>query len=290
MKLIITADSALDIPEEMIEEYGIKTIPVMFDIDGELIEDGQITPEQLVEKFYTNKKFAIRTTPATMDEYYCFFTPLAYMGYHIIHLSLGSGMSDCYKNAKEAAAKFEYIHVIDTQNVTIGAVPFILKIQELQSMCKNTEQIAEYLQNEFYKKVHLTALLNTIDFVHIGEGNNQLKNNITSFIMNLFKKKISLVLNREVRKDSLIADRQFNGDYEQAVMQFITYTLSEIPDADRKTAVIGYTSGTDESLIADCQRAVKNIGRFEEVKTVKASCAITSHFGYGCIILCWYDK
>ena len=68
-------------------------------------------------------------------------------------------MSDCYKNAKEAAAEFEHIHVIDTQNVTIGAVPFILKIQELQSMCKNTEQIAEYLQNEFYKKVYIKNVL-----------------------------------------------------------------------------------------------------------------------------------
>ena len=56
MKIIITADSAMDIPEDMIKEHGIKTIPIMFEIDGKLIADGEITPEELIKKFYENKK------------------------------------------------------------------------------------------------------------------------------------------------------------------------------------------------------------------------------------------
>ena len=92
-------DSALDVSEELIKKYGIKTIPVMFEINGELVEDGSITPEELVDHFYKNKKYAIRTTPATEDEYCCFFAPFAYMGHQVIHLSASSAMSKSYENA-----------------------------------------------------------------------------------------------------------------------------------------------------------------------------------------------
>ena len=288
MKIIITTDSALDIPEDMIKEHGIKTIPIMFEIDGKLIADGEITPEELIKKFYENKKWAIRTTPATTDEYYCFFTPFAYMGYHVIHLSMGQSFSQCYQNALEAAKSFEHIHVVDTRSVTGGAVPFVLKIIQMQEYGKTTGEIAEYLQNEFWKKVHLSALLNTIDFVHIGEGSNQLKNDISSFLMNLFKRKVSVSLDFSIRSDAFAVDRHFKGDYETAVKEYIRYTFSDTSNAE-KTAVITYTSGTKESLLKQCAETVKKEG-FEDVKIVKASCGITSHFGYGCILLCWYEK
>ena len=290
MRFTITMDSALDVPEELIEKYGIKMIPVMFEINGELVEDGTITPEELVDHFYKNKKYIIRTTPATVDEYCCFFTPLAYMGRQVIHLSASSAMSKGYENAKAAAESFDNVYVVDTKNITVGVSPFIMKIAEMQEQGKSVAEIAEYLENDFSKKVHLSTLMNTLDFIYVGEGSSNFKNTVTQFLMNLFKKKIAAMLDFNVRSDSLHLYKKFDGNYEQAVTAYISDIVSNMQQEDKRAAFLAYTARTSDELVEKCRKQFQTEGKFDEVPIVEASCGITSHFGWGSIILCWYEK
>ena len=290
MRFTITMDSALDVPEELIEKYGIKMIPVMFEINGELVEDGTITPEELVDHFYKNKKYIIRTTPATVEEYCCVFTPLAYMGRQVIHLSASSAMSKGYENAKAAAESFDNVYVVDTKNITVGVSPFIMKIAEMQEQGKSVAEIAEYLENDFSKKVHLSTLMNTLDFIYVGEGSSNFKNTVTQFLMNLFKKKIAAMLDFNVRSDSLHLYKKFDGNYEQAVTAYISDIVSNMQQEDKRAAFLAYTARTSDELVEKCRKQFQTEGKFDEVPIVEASCGITSHFGWGSIILCWYEK
>jgi len=282
-RITITMDSGFDVPEEMIKQYHIKVIPVSVHMGNRELQDGEITPEEMVDYFYNHMKQIITTSPPSIEDYYGFFTRQMHMGYTVIHLSMSSIMSYAYENAILGAETFRKVHVIDTRSVAVGAVPFIRKIAELQEQGMKAEQIAESLK-EFYKKVHLSCLLNTIDFLHAGGKVRP----VGKFLVLFFGMKPSAVLDPD---DYFVPDKKFKGEYETAAMKYIQHTLGRLSNVRRDCVYFSYTSGCDDRFLEKCENGIRETGAdFEHIEKVKAGCAITSHFGNNCILLCWVNK
>lgn len=282
-KITISMDSGFDVPEELIQKYHIKTVPVTLNMGNRIFDDNEITPEEMTEWFYQNKKKIITTSPPSSNEYYKFFTGRMHMGNTVIHLSLSSQMSECYENAVMGANTFNKVHVVDTRTVTIGAVPFILKIAQMQEQGKTAVEIVDNLHNEFYKKVHLSFLPNTLDFLHSGGKIRPVGKFLTLFL----GIKPSIVLNPD---EYFTADKKFKGEYETAVKEYIRYTFGNAKNVDRNLMWIGQTTGFRKDLLEQCKNETEKSGDFKNISLIKTGCVITSHFGDNCIILCWKEK
>ena len=54
-KIIITSDSTTDLSPELIERYGIKTLPMGITLGDEMFRDGIcITPNDIKESYYAH--------------------------------------------------------------------------------------------------------------------------------------------------------------------------------------------------------------------------------------------
>ena len=74
-KVVITADSAADIPREIAEKYGIKIMPMCVIFGGRALRDGvDITATQIFD--YVEETGEIpKTSAVSPGEYIDFFTP-----------------------------------------------------------------------------------------------------------------------------------------------------------------------------------------------------------------------
>ena len=72
MKIAITAESTIDLPQEMLEEYRIKTVPFTVIMGGEEFADGTIDPQRLFDYTKENKKLP-KTAAVNQFQYEEFF-------------------------------------------------------------------------------------------------------------------------------------------------------------------------------------------------------------------------
>lgn len=62
MKTLITAESTIDLPKELLEKYQIKTIPYMVLLGDKDFKDGEIEPTEIF-KFVDEKKILPKLLP-----------------------------------------------------------------------------------------------------------------------------------------------------------------------------------------------------------------------------------
>ena len=279
-RLTITMDSVLDVPEEMIKKYNIKVIPITLKIGNRIFTDGEISPKKMIEMFYDNNKEHILTDPPSTEDYYRFFTQQAHMGHTVLHLSASSKVSAAYENARAAAETFNRVHVIDTKTVSIGGIPIIKKIIELHEQGKKAEEIAEYIRKDFYKKVHISVFLNTLDNLHAAGRIRP----VGKFLVLFFGLKPSAYLDPD---DYFIPDKKFKG--EKAVINYLHFVLGKMKKAEREDFYFAHAD-CDSDYVKKCLSVIDEERIFKNITVMNTGCSITSHFGKHFLMLCWTEK
>ena len=143
MKIAITAESTIDLPQEMLEEYRIKTVPFTVIMGGEEFADGTIDPQRLFDYTKENKKLP-KTAAVNQFQYEEFFREVLKDADHIIHFSLSSAISCAYKNAESASKEEEFlgkVDVIDTKTLSTGIALQAIYASELANAGYSPEEI-----------------------------------------------------------------------------------------------------------------------------------------------------
>jgi fatty acid-binding protein DegV len=109
MKTIITAESTIDLPEKMLEKYGIRTIPFGITFDDKLQQDRFGISGEIFE-FVEKTKTLPKTCAISPAEYKDFFESVKKDCDAIIHISLSSLLSSSYSNAVTASKEMENNH------------------------------------------------------------------------------------------------------------------------------------------------------------------------------------
>lgn len=121
-KIAILADSGCDVPQEIVDRYDIRVIPlkIIFS-DGEYIDKETITAEEVYEKMeYEIPKTSLPDGAAIekiLDE-------IKQEGYEkVIAVTISSGLSGTYNMIRMIADEYQGldIYVIDTKNIGIGS-------------------------------------------------------------------------------------------------------------------------------------------------------------------------
>ena len=116
----ISADSTCDLSPQLLEQYGIETLPLYVIYDGVEYKDGvDLTPDQLYEKVRQGGKLG-STAAINVDDYLGFFSRLRESCDTVIHFTISSEMSSCCQNARIAAQEVGGVYVIDSRNLSTG--------------------------------------------------------------------------------------------------------------------------------------------------------------------------
>ena len=274
-KIKITADSTCDMSHEMCEKYGVEIIPLHVVYGTESYDDGvNIFPEDIFERYKTKKQLP-KTSAVSLGEYMKVFDKYTQEGYSIIHISLGSSISSSHQNSVTAAAEYDNVFSVDSQNLSCGQGFVVLKAYDLITKTQlSAGEIAEELR-KYASKVRASFVLDSLEFLRAGGRCSTL----AMLGANLLNIKPCIEINTS-DGSSMTVGRKYRGKFDKVIFEYIREKLSQYSEFDTERLVI-VSSDIPQETIDEAYRIISELGVFREIITFKAGCTITSHCGSG---------
>ncbi len=271
-KVIITADSAADIPKEIAEEFDIKIMPMYVVIGSETKRDGiDIFASEVFD--YVDRTGEIpKTSAVSPGEYLDFFAELIKGGNAVVHLSFCSELSSTYRNAKIASARLGDVYTLDTRNLAGGILLLALRGCEMRDSGATAEEIYSRLSS-LVPKTRVSYLLDSIDFLR-RSGRCSAAAAFGASLLSI--KPCAAMIDGKI--DVI---KKYMGKTQAVRLQYTSEQLKTHKNIDYKYAII-YHSGVDSAELSVIEDVVKNSG-FERVITAYEGCMIGLHSGRGAL-------
>ena len=220
-KIIITSDSTTDLSPELIERYGIKTLPMGITLGDKTFRDGvDITPDDIYE--HQRKYGELPKTAATnVGECADFFKPLVDKGYSIVHFTISAEMSSTYNNACIAADDFDNVYVVDTRNLSTGAGLLLLAACDMIKEGKSAKEIAEACRT-LASRVDASFVIDSLEYLYKGGRCSAL----SVLGANLLKLKPCI----EVKSGVMGVGKKYRGKYAEVLKQYAEDRLENKAD------------------------------------------------------------
>lgn len=271
MKIAISAESAIDLPKELLTEYDISTVPFTITLGDITEKDGEITNDRIIA--YVNEHKVLPKTSAVNEEQFNEHFQNLLKNYDgIIHFSLSKEMSSAYNNAVSAAAKLKNVYVVDTRSLSTGIALLAIYASTLAKEGAPLKEIYEkclarvpYVQASFELK--------RIDYLYKGGRCSVL----AFFGANLLKIRPQIL----VKDGKMVSGKKYRGNYEHVVKSYCKDVLEEFDSPDLSVAFVTYTTAADE-IVDFAVKSLKDVG-FKKVYATRAGGTITSHCGEDCL-------
>ena len=167
MTIKIVTDSACDIPEHLVKEYGITVIPLYINIGDKSLLDGiEITRDE----FYTNlPNYPVNPTTAAPGPgmFQKAYEKLAEEGAtEIISIHISISLSSTLDSARAGAEQTQSIPVmvIDSHQLSLGAGFVVLAAAKAAKEGKSKEEVLQAIQDQI-SCTHVFAALDTVDYL-----------------------------------------------------------------------------------------------------------------------------
>lgn len=270
--IVITADSAADLPQEIAEKYGIEIMPMNVIIDGFEKKDGvNISAPEIFD--YVDKKGIIpKTSAVSPGEYTDFFEKIVNDGKSVVHLSFCSELSSTHRNAKLAASVFDNAFVIDTRNLAGGIALPAIKACKMRDEGMGAKEIAGNIVN-ILPAVRVSYLLDSIDFLR-RSGRCSAAAAFGASLLSI--KPCAAMIDGKIE-----VIKKYRGKGQAARLQYASEQLDKFNKIDYSLAFI-YHSGVEKSELDSIEKLLKNKG-FEQVITAFTGCMISLHSARGAL-------
>ncbi len=168
MAVRLLIDSASDINKTEADALGITLVPMIINIDNEEYMDGyNLLPEQFYEKL-ANSNTLPKTSQITEYRFEEIFDEMTKCGDDVVAIVISSKLSGTYNQAVMASEKFNgRVRVIDSLNACAGERLLGLYALRLINDGKTLDEI-EKLLNEKKKKINVTAMVGTLEYLKKG--------------------------------------------------------------------------------------------------------------------------
>lgn len=268
-KVLITRDSTSDLPPEIIEKYGIITLPLIINLEDKSYRDGvDITPDFIYE-YHRKNGVLPKTSAANVDDMINFFKPFIDDGYAIVHFAISSNMSSTYQNACIAADEFEDIYVVDTQNLSTGEGLLIMKACEWVEQGLSAKEIYDNVC-ALIPNVDASFVIDSLEYLHKGGRCSA----VAALGANLLKLKPCI----EVQGGSMGVSKKYRGKYSETLKQYVADRLTDYSDIDLSRVFVTH-AGCDPETVEQVVEQVKATAPFEELIVSRAGCTVSAHCG-----------
>ena len=265
---IITADTTMDLPMEVIERLNIHPIVSYVSLGGENLADWpDITSKDLFD--YVAKSGQLpKTAAANPTDYEDVFRKLrAEDSRPIIHIAKSSGISSCFENAVLAAREIPDVYVVDSLGLSTGSGMLVMMAAE-SDKTDPAELVAEL--DEFKSRIECSFIIETLDYLYKGGRCSGL----AALGASILKLRPEIVL----ENGKMHAGRKFRGPYEKCLYTFIDETFRDLNRFEPGILYVNHTM-QDRTLLEALIRHIKDMNYFEDVREFTACAAIATHCG-----------
>lgn len=278
MKIAITAESTIDLPQELLDKYDIKTLPFTVILGDSEYKDGEITSSDIF-KFVEENKILPKTSAINEAQYTEFFENTLKEYDAIVHFCLSSEISSACRNAKLSKENFNNVYVVDSRSLSTGIALLAIYARELADSGKSAQEIAS-LCEERTKDLQASFVVKKLDYLHKGGRCSS----IALLGANLLSIRPEIVLS----DGKMISAKKYLGKMEKVIEKYCKDVLNDNPNSDKKYAFVTYTTATDE-MVEIAKTALKSAG-FETIYETKAGATITSHCGENTLGILFLNK
>ncbi len=280
MKIAITLDSACDLPQEILDRYGFRTIPFSVNLGGESFADGDMNTQEIFD--YVDRTGTLPKTSAVNEEsFYDFFTEVKKNGNcnAVIHFDISSEISSTYQNAVNAAKRVGNVYVVDSRSLSTGISLLAIYAWELAKTVSDPKKIAEQVRAAA-DKVQASFVVERLDYLYKGGRCSAL----ALFGANILKIRPQIVLQDGTMKPT----RKYRGKMVKVVADYCRDVLHDHPNADKRLCFVTHSRATQEMVDA-ARTAVQSAG-FETIYETIAGATISSHCGKNTLGILFMDK
>lgn len=243
----VSADSTCDLSPELLQQFGINTLPLYVVLGGQAYKDGlEVTPDELYARVKADRKLG-STAAINVDEYLTFFTQQRKSCDTLIHFTISSEMSSCYQNACIAAEEVGGVYVIDSRNLSTGIGLLVLRACELARQGMAAEVIVSYIR-EMAGRVDATFIPESLEFLKMG-GRCSAATALSASLL-------------RIKPCIQVSDR-----------------LGDLEKVDLSRVFITHSGMSDPALVDKVREAVLAIAPFEDVQVTRAGCTVSMHCG-----------
>ena len=281
-KVIIIADSTVDLTPELIKKHNIVTVPLIVRFDEEIYYDNEtITPDELYKKVKIKGELP-KTAAVAPQTFIDLFKPYIDQGCDILFSGIGSKMSSTIQNAIIASNEFPEgrIFVLDSGNLSTGTGLLILKMCKYRDEGKSAKEIFD-LVSPLVTKVSAQFAVDTLEYLHKG-GRCSGASKIFGTIFHIHPI-IKLV------DGGMIVYKKPRGAYKAALNELVNEIKGDYPNVDLDHIFVTH-SGMDQNLINYLYEEVSKVVGQDHVYITRAGCVISSHCGPGTIGVLYIKK
>lgn len=278
MKIVITADSTCDIPQNLVEKNNIHIIPIAIIMgDKEYLEGVNISRLDIYD-FVDKNNILPKTSARGSYEYKEVFEKLKKEYDAIIHFSLSFNISCTGDNALQASKEFENVHVIDTKSLSSGSGLLVLSCADKIKKGLPLEQILEEIKQEV-DEVQASFIISNLNYLKKGGR--------CSAIALLGANLLGIKIQIQLIDGKMQPTEKYVGKISACLEKYLSNLIKEYPPKLNRVFVTSSSAmlGIREKLV----KQVKSLG-FEEVIEMDAGATICCHCGPGTIGVLYMKK
>lgn len=169
-KIVITTESACDLPGAVREDYEIRTVSMHVFFNQQHFEDDEIRGED-VFRYYDEHGRLPTTSAVNIYEYQTFFESIQKEepGCSILHIGYSSACSGCYSSLRAAVHGREDIATVDSLQVSGGLGMVALKAAEYyRAHPRVTLEELRKVAEEVKAHVHTMFVPHTLEYLRAG--------------------------------------------------------------------------------------------------------------------------
>jgi DegV family protein with EDD domain len=183
VNIAIVTDSTSDISTDLASEHNIHVIPAILVVNGQSLEDGLgISREDLYRQLPSMKVSPTTAAPSSGTFQKVYEALLKKGADQIVSIHVSSLLSGMYNTALVAAKAIgKQVQVIDSRHVTLGLGYQVLAAAEAARAGQTLVEIQKIV-TEIRKRIHLIAMLDTLEYAHRSGRISWTRSNISALL------------------------------------------------------------------------------------------------------------
>lgn len=270
MKVLISAESTIDLSKELLDQYNIKVIPYTVLLGETVGYDGDITPQKIFD--YVDKTGILPKTSAINEfQYEEYFKGLLEECDVVIHITLSSEISSAHANAI-ACVNNSFkgkVFIIDSKSLSTGIALLAIYASNLAKQGLAPEEIVERTLKR-RDGLCVSFVVNTLSYLYKGGRCSKLER----FGANLLKIRPKIIVTSEGK---MVPGKKYFGRSVGVVASYVEDTLAKNSNFDKEICFVTHSCATKE-MVDEAVKLVKEAG-FKNVLVTTAGATITSHCG-----------
>lgn len=167
-KIAIMTDSTSDIPQEIIEKYEIKVVPLrILYHNAEYRDQIEISSEEVYERLTEEIPSTSLPSPADVLDLFEWFKSEGFT--HVLAIHISSGLSGTAQMIENLSSQVEglVVKVLDSKNISMGLGYTVIEVAKKLAQNVNFETLVDYAE-KVLSKMNVYFVLETLEYLKKG--------------------------------------------------------------------------------------------------------------------------